>query len=140
MEPLTTVQARLETADEISALLDAAGEAFELIRAVADEHAVPGAPTFATWGQVAVACGEGRDAVGYPPTFIPPELGRSGQRDTRPEPGRQTEDDAIEGLKAFAVVLRAALSRGLHAAEQTEDLRAFRQAWSATLQIRELLS
>ncbi len=49
MEAIGSIRAQLEKADSPVAALSAAGEAFRLVCQIADEYAVPGSQSYATW-------------------------------------------------------------------------------------------
>ena len=136
MKTLASIQKHLEAAEADAALLTAAGEAFERIRAVADDHAVPGTPSFAAWSFVTVACSTGRNAVGHPPTAFPAELGGPEHRDLK----QGGEDDAAQSVANLAQVLQRVLAQRAETAVVPQDQQSFRRAASAAADILDLMS
>lgn len=136
MEAIGSIRAQLEKADNPVAALSVAGEAFRLVCQIADEYAVPGSESYATWAWVIGPACEGLEALGADPS-IPKSLTQ--------DPGagdlaEDSEDEITDLLAGLATSLVHSLERASAAAETREDRRAFQRAADAAGKIRELLA
>jgi hypothetical protein len=136
MEAIASVRARLEKADSQVAMLSVAGEAFRLVCRIADEYAVPGSESFATWAWVIAPACEGLEALGADPS-IPRSLTQNPEAGDLPE---DSEDETADLLAGLAASLVRGLASASAAAETREDRRAFQRAADAAEKIRELLA
>ncbi|HUZ55041.1 MAG TPA: hypothetical protein VMU94_21260 [Streptosporangiaceae bacterium] len=76
MNSITAAQARLETAEDLPTILNAAYEAFDAMLPVIHDHQDPAGGSFVTFVMSATYAANGRDAVGFAPSLpsaaIPP--------------------------------------------------------------------
>jgi hypothetical protein len=97
MDRIAVARARLEAADDLPAILDAAYEAFEDMLTVIEDHQHPYGGAFVAFVMSAPAAANGRDAVAGAPSLPP---GRTAGRDfpgAGPAPG-------VSGSRAAAAV------------------------------------
>jgi hypothetical protein len=97
MDRIAGVRARLEAADDLPAILDAAYEAFEDMLTVIEDHQDPYGGAFVAFVMSQPAAANGRDAVAVAPSLPP---GRAVERDI---PGASPAPD-VSGAQATAAV------------------------------------
>lgn len=132
MESITQLAAKFEAAATTDATLAIAGEAFEQIRQLADDLAVPASDLFATWALVTVAACSGRDALGAPPA-VPPA-------GTPPGRDQAGDDQTAKVMASLATTLHAHLAQAAAQATDEPSRRALNRAIDAAAEIQDLLS
>ena len=128
MDTLEEIRTKLADADNRAA---AAGAAFELIRQLADEYAVPQSDMFAAWASVTIAACDGRTALGCPVIAFPQEAGSARQ---------MTEDAAAEVLANLAAAVKGNLEAAARLETNPDTRRGLHSAAAAASEIRELLA
>lgn len=132
MESITQLAAKFEAAATTDATVAIAGEAFEQIRQLANDLAVPASDLFATWALVTVAACSGRDALGAPPAMPP--------AGTQLSPGQAGEDQTANVMASLATTLHAHLAQAATQATDEPRRRGLNRAVDAAAEIQDLLS
>jgi hypothetical protein len=118
MDRIAGARARLEAADDLPAILDAAYEAFEDMLTVIEDHQDPCGGAFAAFVMSGAAAMNGQNAVASAPSLPTAPAVRTGFCDAGPAPG-------LSGGEAAAAVTRLCLllvSRLDAAAGQADDV------------------
>jgi hypothetical protein len=111
---ISSVQARVEKAESLAAVLDAAYDAFQEMLSAIRSYEDSGEPFFAALVMAAAAAADGRDAVAAAPSL--PRTA-PGSRQTATPPGRTGVADLAAALAALN---RSVSLRLLHAAASAE--------------------
>ncbi len=133
MESATQLAAKLATAASADQTVAVAGEAFEQIRRLANDLAVPSSGLFATWASVTAAACSGRDALGAPPSV--PSAAKQ-----QPSLDHAGEDQAAVVLAQLAAILHEHLAQAAAQASGGPDWRALTRAAEAAAEILDLLA
>jgi hypothetical protein len=107
MDRIAGARARLETADDLPAILDAAYEAFEDMLTVIEDHQDPAGGAFAAFVMSGAVAANGRDAVAGAPSLPPTPAARTAHSDVGAAPGF----GGLEAAAAVAVLCLLLVSR-----------------------------
>ncbi|MFI5065314.1 MAG: hypothetical protein ACHP9Z_15260 [Streptosporangiales bacterium] len=144
MTQLTAVRDRLERADGLPALLEAAHQGFAVALAAMRAHEDPASEWFCGFVMAAAAAADGRDALLFAPSM--PQRGSPGMRDlgTQPPAGRAVRDDpagSVAGdIAALCGLAAVRLARAASHAPDPGDQDACARAARSARQICELLA
>jgi hypothetical protein len=102
MDRIAGARARLEEADDLSSILDAAYEAFEDMLTVIEDHQDPDEGAFVAFVMAQVPAAGGRDAIAGAPSLPPAPVARRVVLGADPAPG-------VSAVEAAAAVARLSL-------------------------------
>jgi hypothetical protein len=137
MTRIISARDRLEQARDLSAILDAAYEAFEAMRLAFRAHEDPGTGLFASFVMAAAAAADGRDAVAFAPSLPP---GQSHGAPTAGEGrGQGQSAEGVAGAAGLSQVLAGSLMRAAGSASDPGDRAACEQAAASAHGICDLL-
>jgi hypothetical protein len=133
MDRIAGARARLEAADDLPAILDAAYEAFEDMLTVIEDHQDPGGGVFAAFVMSGAAAMNGQNAVAGAPSLPHTSAVRAGPSDAGAAPGLSGGEAAaaVTGLSLLLVSrLDAAAGLARNVADRTACALAARHAAS----------
>jgi len=138
MSRIISARDRLEQASDLSAVFDAAYDAFEAMRLAFRAHEDPATGLFAPFVMAAAAAADGRDAVAFAPSLP------SGQSHGAPAagegPGQGQSAEGVAGAAAgLSQVLAGSLIRAAGSASDPGDRAACEEAAVCAHRIWDLL-
>jgi hypothetical protein len=133
-----TLTRRLENAQSLGSLLDAAYDTFEDMLAVIHGQEDNDEDFFAGLIFAAAAAADGRDAILTAPSLPPAPPGN--HPDAPPPSPAQTSGEIAAGVAALSGLLAARLTQAAESAESPADRAACRHAAHSARQIRDLLA
>jgi hypothetical protein len=130
-----TVTKRLEEADSLAVLLDAAYEAFEVIMSMIAGREDSAGTSLAAFVFAAAAAADGRDSIAAAPSLPKTPLQQRSASAARPGPGESAEDLAA-GLASLSGLLAVRLAQAAKSATGHQDRAACHEG---ARQAREIL-
>ena len=138
MSRIISARDRLEQASDLSAVFDAAYDAFEAMRLAFRAHEDPATGLFAPFVMAAAAAADGRDAVAFAPS-LPPRRA-CGAPVAGEGTGREQSAEGIAGAAAaLSQLLAGSLVRAAGSASDPGDRAACEQATACAHRIWDLL-
>ena len=139
MNQIISAQNRLREASGLPAVLDAAYDAFEIIRSVLREHDDPADAMFVPFVMSATSAANGRDAIGFAPSLPPQRSAGAAASGNDPQPGASAGElaAAVDGLSQL---ITARLTQAARSAPDLRDRAACADACQDARDIHALLT
>jgi len=138
MSRISLVRDRLERADGLAAVLDAAYDAFEDILLAIRAHENPADGTFIPLVMAAASAAEGRNAIVFAPSLPSRRLHPASTRDEPPDPANV--EDITAALAVLSELLATRLTDAAGSAPGHTDQTACYEAARAARDIHSLLT
>ena len=131
MSPVLGPRERLQHATALTAVLEAAYDAFEQMLLAIRAHENPASGLFAAFVMTAASAADGRDAVAFAPS-LPPRPGTQAPGDGDGEPAEENAEAIAESVAALSRLLAVRLAQAGSSAPDPGDRAACADAaWCA---------